>query len=127
MKRALISVWDKKDIIELSSFLIKNNFEIISTGGTKRKLLENGINVTSISDITHIPRATCIRKLEKLVNLGFLLREKNTKRYYINQNMEDRTKNIMTRENVQFTIQTFSQFISLIINSLLYNNKKQKN
>ena len=52
MKRALISVWDKKDIVELSSFLIKNNFEIISTGGTKRKLLENGINVTSISEIT---------------------------------------------------------------------------
>ena len=52
MKRALISVWDKKDIVELSSFLITNNFEIISTGGTKRKLLENGINVTSISDIT---------------------------------------------------------------------------
>ena len=43
---------DKKDIVELSSFLITNNFEIISTGGTKRKLLENGINVTSISEIT---------------------------------------------------------------------------
>ena len=52
MKRALISVWDKKDILEISAFLIKNNFEIISTGGTKKKLIENGINVTSISEVT---------------------------------------------------------------------------
>ena len=52
MKRALISVWNKKDIVELSNFLIKNDFEIISTGGTKKKLVENGINVTSISEIT---------------------------------------------------------------------------
>ena len=52
LKRALISVWDKKNIIELSKFLIKNNFEIISTGGTKKKLIENGIDVTPISEIT---------------------------------------------------------------------------
>ena len=52
MKRALISVWDKTDILEISNFLIKNNFEIISTGGTKKKLIENGINVTSISEVT---------------------------------------------------------------------------
>jgi phosphoribosylaminoimidazolecarboxamide formyltransferase/IMP cyclohydrolase len=52
LKRALISVWDKKDILEISTFLIKNNFEIISTGGTKKKLIENGIKVTSISEVT---------------------------------------------------------------------------
>ena len=105
----------------------ENLFKIVGRVDDSKYKINGAISATSISDITHIPRATCIRKLEKLVNLGFLLREKNTKRYYINQNMEDRTKNIMTRENVQFTIQTFSQFISLIINSLLYNNKKKKN
>jgi len=52
LKRALISVWDKTDIVELSNFLIKNNFEIISTGGTKKKLIENDIAVTSISEVT---------------------------------------------------------------------------
>ena len=52
MKRALFSVWDKTDIVELSKFLIKNNFEIISTGGTKKKLIENDIAVTSISEVT---------------------------------------------------------------------------
>ena len=52
MKRALISVWDKTNIVELSKFLIKNNYEIISTGGTKKLLIENNIDVISISEIT---------------------------------------------------------------------------
>jgi len=52
LKRALISVWDKTNIVELSKFLIKNNYEIISTGGTKKLLIENNIDVISISEIT---------------------------------------------------------------------------
>ena len=52
MKRALLSVWDKTHIVELAKFLVENKIEIISTGGTKKILLENGIEVTSISDIT---------------------------------------------------------------------------
>ena len=40
IKRALISVWDKTNIVELAKFLSQNNIEIVSTGGTK-KILEN--------------------------------------------------------------------------------------
>jgi len=53
IKTALISVWDKTNIIELAKFLNKNNVEIISTGGTKKILEDNNINVTSVSDITN--------------------------------------------------------------------------
>ena len=52
MKKALISVWNKENIIELAKFLINNNFEILSTGGTKKTLVDNKIEVTSISDLT---------------------------------------------------------------------------
>lgn len=52
MKRALISVWNKEKIVDLAKFLIDQDFEIISTGGTKKILLDNNINVTSISDVT---------------------------------------------------------------------------
>ena len=38
IKKALISVWDKTDIIPLAKFLVDNDIEIYSTGGTKRKL-----------------------------------------------------------------------------------------
>ena len=52
IKTALISVWDKTGIIDLANFLAKNNIEIISTGGTKKILEENNINVTPVSEVT---------------------------------------------------------------------------
>jgi phosphoribosylaminoimidazolecarboxamide formyltransferase / IMP cyclohydrolase len=55
MKRALISVSDKTNIIDLSIFLISQGFEIISTGGTYKYLKNNNIHVTEISDYTHFP------------------------------------------------------------------------
>ncbi len=53
MKKALISVWNKDNIVELGKFLVKNDFEIISTGGTKKILEDNNIKVTSVSEITN--------------------------------------------------------------------------
>jgi len=85
------------------------------------------INATSVSDITGIPRATVIRKLDKLVNLGFLIREKKTKRYSVNQSYESRTRNIMSKDNVSFTIQNFSEYIAIILNSLVQNKLKITN
>jgi len=79
------------------------------------------ISATSVSEITGIPRATAIRKLDKLVNLGFLVREKKNKRYSINQSTDARTKNIMSKDNVSFTIKTFSDYIAIILNSLIQN------
>lgn len=54
-KRALISVYDKTGILELANFLVKNNVEIISTGGTYKYLKENGINLVEISNVTKFP------------------------------------------------------------------------
>ena len=51
IKRALISVWDKKGIEELADFLSDNKIEIISTGGTKSVIEKAGIPVISVSDI----------------------------------------------------------------------------
>jgi len=79
------------------------------------------ISATSVSDITGIPRATAIRKLDKLVELGFLVRELKTKRYSINQSIDARTKNIMSKDSVDFTIKTFSDYIAIILNSLVQN------
>ena len=53
IKTALISVWDKQNIVELAKFLSNNNVRIVSTGGTKKKLEENNIKVTSISELTN--------------------------------------------------------------------------
>ena len=87
----------------------------------KNECTSCAVSASSVSEVTGIPRATVIRKLEKLVALGFLVRESKTKRYSINQSMDARTKNIMSRDNVSFTIKTFSDYIAIILNSLIQN------
>ena len=52
IKRALLSVWDKDGIIELGEFLLDNNIEIFSTGGTLKILQKAGLIVKSVSEIT---------------------------------------------------------------------------
>jgi len=93
----------------------------------KEKFTDCSISATSISEITGIPRATSIRKLNILVNLGFLIRQNENKRYSVNQSYESRTKNIMSKDNVSFTVKTFSEYISVILNSLIHNRLQTKN
>ena len=52
IKRALLSVWDKDGIIELGNFLVDQDIEILSTGGTKEILEKSGLDITSISFLT---------------------------------------------------------------------------
>ena len=96
-------------------------FKLIGHVNNKNQFSNCSISATSVAEITGIPRATVIRKLDKLVNLGFLMREVKTKRYSINQATELRTRNIMSKENVNFTIRNFSEYISIIVNSLVHN------
>ncbi len=51
-KKALISVWDKTNIVIIAKFLHENNFDIISTGGTKNILEKNNIPVISVNEVT---------------------------------------------------------------------------
>lgn len=53
--RALISVSDKRGLIEFAQALRTLNIEIISTGGTYHALHDQGIEVRSVSEITDFP------------------------------------------------------------------------
>jgi phosphoribosylaminoimidazolecarboxamide formyltransferase/IMP cyclohydrolase len=55
MPRALLSVSDKTGIAELGRGLIAHGFTLVSTGGTRRALIEAGLAVTSVSDLTGFP------------------------------------------------------------------------
>jgi phosphoribosylaminoimidazolecarboxamide formyltransferase/IMP cyclohydrolase len=55
IKRALISVSDKSGILEFAKGLRKFGVEIISTGGTARLLMEQGVAVTEVADYTGFP------------------------------------------------------------------------
>ena len=53
--RALLSVYDKTGIIEFGKGLSKLGFELVSTGGTAKKLRESGLDVIGVSDVTGHP------------------------------------------------------------------------
>ncbi len=53
--RALISVSDKRGIVEFATALSKMGWEIIATGGTMKTLREAGLTIINISDITGFP------------------------------------------------------------------------
>lgn len=55
MKRALVSVSDKTNLVPFVSGLVDLGYEIISTGGTKKTLEDAGIKTISISDVTGFP------------------------------------------------------------------------
>jgi len=55
IKRAIISVSDKRGIVELADFLSKKGVEIISTGGTAKTIRESGIKVKDVSEFTGFP------------------------------------------------------------------------
>ena len=55
MKRALVSVSDKTNLVEFVSGLVDCGYEIISTGGTKKALEAAGLKPIGISDITGFP------------------------------------------------------------------------
>lgn len=55
IRRALISVSDKRGITQLATTLKSFNVQIISTGGTFIALKEAGFDVTPVSDVTNFP------------------------------------------------------------------------
>ena len=81
IKRALISVFDKKNILNISEFLIKNNVEIFSSGGTYNFLKENNIKATEISKYTKAPEILDgrVKTLHPKVHAGILAKKNNSK------------------------------------------------
>ena len=53
--RALISVSDKTGVVELAKELEALGIELISTGGTYKKLAEAGVKAMEISELTGFP------------------------------------------------------------------------
>jgi len=82
IKTALLSVYDKTGILELAEFLAKNNVEILSSGGTAKHLIKNGIEVTEVSDYTGSPEMFDgrVKTLHPKIHAGILARgEKDSK------------------------------------------------
>lgn len=77
--KALISVSDKTEIVEFAKKLEKKGIEIISTGGTYKKLKEEGVNAIEISELTGFPECLDgrVKTLHPKVHAGILAMRSN--------------------------------------------------
>ena len=109
-------------ILTLNS--IKRNFNNFSSVFDNQKNLKNinqfnaDISATSVSDITGIPRATCIRKLDKFVRMKVLQKDQRSKRYSLI--LDQTTFNpMLTPEWMKHKIEILSDFSFIIIKGLI--------
>ena len=79
IKRALISVSDKKGVTDLVKVLVSAGVEIISTGGTARLLRDNDYNVIDAADYTGSPEVFGgrVKTLHPRICGGILMRRGN--------------------------------------------------
>jgi phosphoribosylaminoimidazolecarboxamide formyltransferase / IMP cyclohydrolase len=66
MKRALLSVSDKSNIVEFAKSLIGLEYQIISTGGTYKMLRDAGVSAIEIDEVTKFPE--CFEGRVKTLN-----------------------------------------------------------
>ena len=74
IRRALISVYDKAGLVDLGQALAASGVEIVSTGGSFRALVDAGVPVTEVSELTGF--AECldgrVKTLHPRVHAGVL-------------------------------------------------------
>lgn len=77
IERALVSVSDKRGVIELCKKLAQNGIEILSTGGTAKALRGAGIPVVDVADYTGSPEVMDgrVKTLHPRVHGGILMRD----------------------------------------------------
>jgi phosphoribosylaminoimidazolecarboxamide formyltransferase/IMP cyclohydrolase len=79
LKRALISVYDKSGLGELVEALSELGVEIVSSGGTARKIREMGHEVTEVAEYTGHPESPggLLKTLHPRIHGGILLDPEN--------------------------------------------------
>ena len=111
IKRALISVSDKKDLKPLLKILKKNKVEIISSGGTHKEIKKLKFECTEISKYTGFPEILDgrVKTLHPKIYAG-ILNKRNNKSHY-----QDLIKNNF--ENIDLVIVNFYPFEETLKNS----------
>ena len=81
--RALLSVYDKTGIVDFARNLIDLGWEIISSGGTASHLIESGIDVIQVSDVTEAQEMLDgrVKTLHPKIYAGILNIRKNPKHH----------------------------------------------
>jgi phosphoribosylaminoimidazolecarboxamide formyltransferase/IMP cyclohydrolase len=74
VRRALLAVYDKTGIVELGRGLSELGVELVSSGGTARALLESGVPVRSVEEVTGSPEMLGgrVKTLHPKIHAGIL-------------------------------------------------------
>ena len=74
IRRAILSVTDKSGLDDFARFLQEQGVELVSTGGTRKKLVQAGLKVRSVSDVTGFPEILGgrVKTLHPHVHAGIL-------------------------------------------------------
>jgi phosphoribosylaminoimidazolecarboxamide formyltransferase/IMP cyclohydrolase len=77
MSTALLSVWDKTNLVALGTRLHEAGWRLIASGGTARTLDEAGLPVTPVADVTGEPEMLDgrVKTLHPAVHAGLLARD----------------------------------------------------
>jgi len=76
VRRALLSVSDKRDLVPFARALVESGVEIVSTGGTARALADAGFRVIPVERLTGVPEMMDgrVKTLHPAVHGGLLAR-----------------------------------------------------
>ncbi len=74
IKRALVSVYDKADLLVVARALVEAGAEIVSTGSTAERIADAGLPVTPIEKVTGFPECLDgrVKTLHPMVHAGLL-------------------------------------------------------
>jgi len=99
--------YQKQGIKTYKDFYLKKSI-------SKINMAEISIGASTISDITNIPRSTCIRKLDKLCALKILSKDE-WKRYFINLNQNSDSE--FSKEHSKNSMTIFTKFFLILVNN----------
>jgi phosphoribosylaminoimidazolecarboxamide formyltransferase/IMP cyclohydrolase len=77
MPRALLSPYDKTNLIEFATTLIELGWDLVASGGTEKTLKAANLPVTSVSQVTGLPEMLGgrVKTLHPAIHAGILVRD----------------------------------------------------
>src|SRR3954471_18291204 len=78
MPRALLSVYDKSDVVDFASALVRLGWDLVATGKTETALRDAGLPVTAVEQLTKVPEMLGgrVKTLHPAIHAGILARDR---------------------------------------------------
>jgi len=89
---------------------------VFTDSSLHKDFISASISATSISQVSNIPRATCVRKLQTLLKLKILAQDKSSKRYYMIPKAI--SESFISQKITKNIVEIFSDFFFICIRAM---------